>query len=775
MKSIKSQILVYLILVATLTFASLGYFSTKQLEKLHPYVESQYSEIVSARADELGKELMGSLEQVKMLSQSNIVQSLNEDEIMALLTSVNLENKFRNMTYVDINGKGRNTKEVEIDARDQEQYKEIILGDKDYWISDPFYSPFVEERMPIITVSHVIKKDGIKVGLINAVISTDFLDEVVGNIDIEGASFSWIVNSKGYVVAHESSEITIMDKAIDLIMDKASVDRIINEDSGTLVYNCEKHGKMMSSFSKIKNSPGWTFIVEIPYKQAFKEINNIIEFFKYMTIIYLILITIIVYLYSRTISRPIVNLKKVFERAANGELNVKADENINNELGQAGASFNIMLSHIKDLTYIDPVTELYNFNSFIIELPYKVRQLDDEKRLCSISIISIDDFKRINSIVGYEAGNQVLKELSSRVLEFSTKKELVARYFGDEIIVFLWDKDMDNLRNRIVRLWEVCGQPIHLDSNKLLLKTSMGVSILPESCDSYDEVIHEATLAKLKVKKSGGNGIDFYDEFISKEIKQEEDLDNAIYDAMNANEFYLVYQPIVNLKTNEIIANEALLRWSHEEYGTLPIPLVIELAEKKGYIEELGYWILKEACRQNKQWQDEGLGMMVISVNISVYQLEKADFIDRIIGALEYSKLEPKYLELEITETAAMANVSDKLELISKLKSLGIKISIDDFGTGYSSLSYFTKFPIDTLKIDKSFVFAMFTDTNAMTIIDTIVNMAKAMDVSITAEGVETVQHMDRLKELGCDKIQGYFISKPVKPLLLEALLRKLP
>lgn len=775
MKSIKSQILIYLLVVATITFSSLAYFSTMQLEKLRPYVESQYMEIASARSDEISKELTGTLEQVKMISQSNILQSMNKDEIMTFLTSVNLDGKFRNMTYVDINGQGVNTLGVAIDIKDQEQYKQIILGDKDYLISDPFLSPFVEENVPIITVSHVIRKDGQKVGLINAVLSTKFLDEVVKNIDIKGSGFSWILDDSGYVVAHEFSNFNIKNKATDLIPDKPSVDRMIKEKSGTLIYDCNTHKQMMGSFSNIKVSPGWTFVVAIPYDEAFKEINDIIHFLKYMTLIYLILVTIILYIYSINISKPIINLKKVFERAAKGELDVKADENINNELGQAGASFNVMLSHIKKLTYIDPVTEMYNFNSFVLELPYKIKRRDEYYGICAISIISIDDFKRINSIVGYEAGNKVLKELSQRVLGFITENELVARYFGDEIIVFLWEENMASLDNRIVRLWKLCGQPIHLDANNLLLKTSIGVSILTESCDSYDEVIHEATLAKLKVKKSGGNGIDFYNEEISKQIKQEEELDSAIYEAISANEFYLVYQPIVDVKSNEIVANEALLRWAHENYSTLPIPIVIELAEKKGYIEELGFWILKEACRQNKQWQDMGLGMMVISVNISVYQLEKPDFIDKVKEALEYSKLEPEYLELEITETAAMDNVSQKLPLILKLKDLGIKISIDDFGTGYSSLSYFTKFSIDTLKIDKSFVLDMLTDTNAMTIIDTIVNMAKAMNVSITAEGVETLEHMEKLKMMDCDKIQGYLISKPVKPVLLEALLRKLP
>ena len=775
MKSIKSQILIYLVLVAVLIFSSLAYFSTKQLEKLNPYVEAQYLEIATARSDQISKELTGALEQVKMLSQSDVVQDMNKDEMMDFLTSVNLGDKYRNMSFSDIEGKGMNTKGVELDISEQEQFKEIILGDKDYWISDPFISPYAEENIPIITVSHVVKRDGVKIGLINAVFSTAFLDEVVDGIEIGESGFSWILDDNGNIVAHPSRDISIHTKATHLIPNQENIDKIIQDEKGTMIYTCPEGHKFMASFSNIKGSPGWTFIVSIPYEEAFSEISTIIAFFKRMTLVYFIIVAFLLYLYARTLSKPIENLKKVFERAANGDLNVKADEKINNELGEAGKSFNAMLSHIKNLTYRDPVTGLYNFNSFMLELPYKMEGLRGEYGIASISIISIDDFKRINSISGYQTGNKVLETLSKRILNFKMPSEMVARYFGDEIIVFLWEADYESLENRIIKLWQLCGLSIDMNQHRFRLKTSIGTSIMSMEKDSYDEVIHEATMAKLKVKNSGGNGYEFYNEAISKMIKEEEELDDAISKALEKEEFYLVYQPIVDITTSEIISNEALLRWDNESYGRLPIPVVIEFAERKGYIEDIGFWILKEACRQNKAWQDEGLGLTAISVNISVHQLEKPDFVDKVKIALELSNLAPEYLELEITETTAMENVNEKLATMLKLKRLGVKISIDDFGTGYSSLSYFTKFPIDTLKIDKSFVRDMLEDSNAMTIIDTIINMAKAMDVAITAEGVETLEHMEKLKIMGCDKIQGYYISKPQKAYVLEQMLKKLP
>ncbi len=775
MKSIRNQMLVYLVLLAVVTFSSMGYFTAQELKKLTPYVEKQYMDIANLLSDKITNEIERDLEQVKMLSKLNIVQEMDMEKSMAFLKEVNLSKKYMNIGLFDINGKGRNTNDVQIDVSSQDQYKQLILGDKEHWISQPFISSFTKENIPIITVSHVVKRNEEKVGLINIVFSTAFLAEVVSSIDIGKTGSLRIIDGEGNIVANSSTDINMTDNTTNMIKTQNIVDEIMSNKTGMITYVCPDGEKFLVTFSEIKSSPKWKFIVSIPCDEAFKETNAIINFFKFMIPIYFVIIASILYIYSGRLLKPVENLKNIFDRAAKGDLNVKADEKIKNELGEAGKSFNEMLYRIKGLMYKDPVTGLYNTNRFMLELPHKVQELNKEQGIAAICITSIYDFIRVNSISGHKTGDKVLRALGKRILDFKTSSEMVGRYYGDEIIALLWAKDYESLENKINKLWQLCDAPMSVNNYNFRFKTNIGVSVIPKGVDNYYDIIHEATIAKLKVKNSGGDGYIFFNEDIRKIIQDEKVLDDEISKALGKDEFYLVYQPIVDIKTGEIVSNEALLRWDNERYSNLPIPVVIEFAERKGYIEDIGSWVLKEACRQNKQWQDEGLGFTCISVNISVIQIEKPDFVDRVKEALKFSNLSPEYLELEITETVDMGNVNEKLEKMLQLKELGIKISVDDFGTGYSSLSYFTKFPIDTLKIDKSFVSDMMNDANDMTIIDTIINMAKAMNVAVTAEGVETKEHMEKLRSMGADKIQGYYVGKPKKALELEEMLKKSP
>ncbi|HLS53302.1 MAG TPA: EAL domain-containing protein, partial [Tissierellaceae bacterium] len=213
----------------------------------------------------------------------------------------------------------------------------------------------------------------------------------------------------------------------------------------------------------------------------------------------------------------------------------------------------------------------------------------------------------------------------------------------------------------------------------------------------------------------------------------------------------------------KIVAVEALLRWTHPKYKNISPLFMIRIAEESGIINDIGEWVLKEACKQNKSWQDKGLAHIKVSVNVSAMQFEQEDFVATVEEVLFETGMDPKYLELEITETNIMDNVVEKMDKMKELKDLGISISIDDFGTGYSSLAYFTRFPIDTLKIDKSFISGMLKDENSETIVKTIINMGKSINLKLVAEGVETEEQLERLEEMGCDKIQGYLISKPLE------------
>lgn len=776
MKSIRKQMLVYLMIGALVLFGMLILISNIILKDLPTQTKEQYSEIVKARADEVSKELQGFVDQITIVSNSPIVKTMDLEQIQNYLPSLILSDKHRSMTIAYPNGKGWSTVMQDVNIIGQEQYGEIFLKDKKIIISQPFISPYIHEtRKPIVLVAHEVKDDDNKIiGLVNLIIKVDFLNNIVGEINLKGSAYSWIVNKKGAVVAHSNPKTIVSNNIKDYVNDdEYIIDKISNVESGTFKYTDEKGDEMLGFFNNIKDAPDWTFIISVREKEIYKEINSFRHTMLISIIIGLILIIIFSVFYSKTLSDPILRLKDVFNKAANGNLNVKANEEIPNELGLAAISFNKMLSQIKDLTYKDTITGLYNYNGFLLDLSSKIEKLGDKDEIISVVIISIDDFKKINTLKGYDFADEVLCCLAERIRKHSNEDEIVARFLGDEFIIFLSGKEEAIIEDRICKLRKLCNGEIKVRDYQFFLKTSIGASTTKNLDISINEIIHQATVAKLIVKRRGGNNYKFYNFELDQFIIEEQKMENHLYRAIENNELKLLYQPIIELSTNKIGSTEALLRWINPLYSKTSPLVMIKMAEQSGLIFKIGEWVLREACKQNKRWQDKGYFPIVVSVNVSAIQFDQVNFVEMVKEILLDTKMESKYLELEITETNAMDNVEEKLKKMRRLKDMGVRISIDDFGTGYSSLSYFTKFPIDTLKIDRSFITDMIIDENAKTIVNTIISMAKTINVDITAEGVETEEQLEYLKQKGCNKIQGYYFSRPVEALNIEVMLEK--
>lgn len=772
MNSVRRQMVVLLTIGTVLIFSILGFFSNDKLNKLSDLTKEQYKEIASARADEVGKELNGFVDQIRIVSQSPIIKSMDFSLIKAYLPYLVLKEKYISMTVATPDGKGWATYGGEIDISKQEQYREIILNQKEYHISQPFISPYINDTTPITIVSHVVKNNGEIVGLANIVVEVEFLNKIVRQMELEGSGYGWIVNHDGLVVAHPDSNVAINKRVSDFITnDDAMIEEIISSTSGAVEYIDDRGEKMVAFFKKIEGAPDWTFIVSIPTKEIFAEVwetrNAIIN----AIVISLILIIVYSIFYANSITKPILELKDVFEKAAGGDLNVKANEEVPNEIGIAAKSFNQMLEKIKELTYKDNVTGLNNYNGFYLELPHRIKILKKVYAVIAIVIISIDDFKRINSIGGYEVGDEVLRDLAKRLNHFIGEGEAAARFLGDEFILLMGEESEDLLEKRILKIWQQCSSEIKIREQEFIIKTSIGISSLKNHEDNIEDTINEATMAKLTVKKLGGNNYKFYNSEMDAWIKKEQKIENELYHAIDNNELYLVYQPIIQLNTQKIVGTEALLRWKNKKYGDISPLTLIKIAEQRGFFNEIGKWILTEACKQNQRWLEKGYGPLIVSVNVSPLQLEQASFVEMVQQILQETGLPPQYLELEITETSAMNGVEEVLFKLKKLKEMGVGIAIDDFGTGYSSLAYFTQFPIDTLKIDRTFINKMLDDNNAKTIVTTIISMAHAMKIKTTAEGVETLEQFHHLQEEGCELLQGYLISKPIEPADVQHLL----
>lgn len=777
-KSIRAQLMIYPMLAVLLLAVVLGMIVHNQLNRVPDHLMHQYQDIVESRSDTIDAELASLVDTVRMLSQSNVIQSGDMAEIQAFLPTVVLEEKHRNMTVADTDGIGWTSNGETIDISGQEQYRKIILEREPYWVSQPFISPYADPDVPIMIVSHEIRNDaGDITGLVNVVTEIFFLTDIVESVELGETGFSWILHNSGDVIIHPEVDVTDEGHLDSLYPDRENRFQALIDGDLDWIEHEDHEGNPVFTFHQPVEEPSteWQLMFSIDREEVLGEVQGIQSTITATLAAIIGLVIMFSIYFSNKMAKPIVRLKEVFDEAEQGNSEVKADESVNNEIGEAARSFNAMHEKIRNLTYYDPLTKLYNFNGFLIELPFRVRKLTEKNGHLAIALISIDDFKRFNSLRGYQAGNEILKKFADRLKLYTHKYEMVGRYFGDEFILVIHSDTKDNIERRIRAIWQNAMTNLADAEHGWNLKMSIGAVITDEIQGTADECLAQANMAKLQAKREGGNRYRFYDEVMTRVIHEDQRLENDLNYAIERGEIALYYQPIVDVTHGDVYGNEALIRWTHPEHGRISPAKMVEIAERSGQIIEIGEWVLKEALRQNRVWQEQGYKPMFISINISVIQFEQPHFIRTVKQAIEDSGLDPKWIQLEITETTAMSLGDDKIEKMAALKGLGVSIAIDDFGTGYSSLAYFTQFPISTLKIDRTFISRLGKDPKAEMITEAVISMAETLRIHTVAEGVESGDQAEFLKELGCTYIQGFHYAKPMPPAKAEDLFKRGP
>lgn len=426
---------------------------------------------------------------------------------------------------------------------------------------------------------------------------------------------------------------------------------------------------------------------------------------------------------------------------------------------------------IEYMAYYDELTALPNRNYFEEELYKRIRSSKSNNEQIAIYVVDLDYFKEINDTLGYDFGDKLLKASAKRLQTFCHKNNMfIARMDGDEFLLLqagLTAKDdVKQLAESIIHLFE---SPIKLDDYEAVITVSIGISIFPEHGTEPQDLIQHANSAVFVTKEEQRNHYHIFEDSISQNFKRLLIMESDLRKAVQHGQFKLHYQPQKHLKLNKVIGMEALLRWKHPTKGYIPPLDFIPLAEKTGLIIEIGDWVLREACKQNKIWQDEGYEPITVSVNLSAKQFHQKNFVEKIKNILKDTGLDPKYLELELTESMTMANDRKIHNTIQELRKIGVKVSIDDFGTGYSSLKYLRLFPISKLKIDKMFMDEKLDQNRA--IVKSIIHMSHSLNMKVIAEGVETKEQLKFLQEENCDEIQGYYLSKPLPPDRLKKFL----
>ncbi|MFD1779275.1 putative bifunctional diguanylate cyclase/phosphodiesterase [Fredinandcohnia salidurans] len=430
---------------------------------------------------------------------------------------------------------------------------------------------------------------------------------------------------------------------------------------------------------------------------------------------------------------------------------------------------------IYHLAFHDSLTNLPNRRSFMNELNREI--LDRKHRAVStkmsVLFIDLDNFKSINDQWGHDVGDQVLIEAARNIKDAIRPSDLVGRVGGDEFIVLLRDiKDEEDLKKYVTRILTKFNSPLSISGQEYIMTCSIGVATYPNDGDTSRELIKNADDALYNVKSKGKNHYLLFNSKIKNESLERRLLENALRMAIKEEQFYLEYQPKLNLSTRTLIGMEALVRWKHPELGTIPPGKFISLAEETGLIVPLGEWILRESCRQMKKWQEKGYHSLVISVNVSIRQLEDVNFINSVKKILKETDLDPKWLEMEVTESVFM-DVNDAASILEEIRQLGIQISIDDFGTGYSSLSYLKHLPIDTLKVDASFIKDIHVNEESRAIVKSVLTLATTLGLNVIAEGIEIQEHVNELNKDGLLFGQGFYFSKPLNSQAFEEYLLK--
>lgn len=418
---------------------------------------------------------------------------------------------------------------------------------------------------------------------------------------------------------------------------------------------------------------------------------------------------------------------------------------------------------IIQLAYYDQDTGLPNRMRFTEQLEEMIHRARHKKELLAVLVIDIDRFKIINDSLGHYAGDIVLKELAERIEDRLPAGAFLGRFSGDKFTLMLTENVSIDQTTRTAReLQNIISMPLSYQNQEFIVTASIGISSFPG--DGLDEhvLLKNADIAMNRSKNQGGNKITYFSTGMNDQAMVRLELESYLRKALQKNEFHLCYQPLMDLKSGEITCTEALIRWQHPDLGLVSPAQFIPLAEETGLIEEIGEWVLTTACVQTKEWQQNGFPNLGISVNVSAYQFQQHAFIGQVIKALETSQLEPVFLSLELTESAMLKDIAYSISVMKSLQELGVKVSIDDFGTGYSSLSYLRNLPIDTLKIDQSFINNLHDDPSDIAIVKAIITMGQGLSVKIVAEGVETYEQLNLLRDMDCHYAQGYYIQKPL-------------
>lgn len=654
----------------------------------------------------------------------------------------------------------------------------------------------IEIGCPILTD---ISDTNSVMGYIISTIRLSYFKDFLSTIIMENTGFGIVLDKSGTIIYHPDS--------------RRIGKNIGNEKLGTLVSNyytgkIPQNGAFEYTYENIDKVYGYSVISDLDWvllvKQDISEIINLAVIIMYILGCTIFVLTVIVIIVSNKFAKsytdPIIELKDTMRTASDGNLEVQSTIKANNELGELSKSFNKMLhiikgnynelaamheelitneeqlrsnyNRIKYLAYHDILTALPNKLAFTERVNTTLASSPGSNKLHAVYFVDLDNFKTVNDTLGHDYGDNLLSQTAERLQSFITSNNILARAGGDEFLIFCENLNtQEEALNFAAGIIDIFRKPFNLNGEIAYVSMSIGIAIYPKNGTQINLLIKNADIAMYKSKDTGKNKYTLFDKSMEEDLNRHAVILEVLRGAVKNNEIYAIYQPQININNNKIIGFEALMRIENTKLGKLAPSEFIPIAEESGLIVDLGEWILREACRFNKTLIDLGYPPYTVSVNISSVQINRAGFITMVDNILKETCLPPEYLELEITESTIVSSLTNTVTLLDSLHKLGVRIALDDFGTGYSSLNYLTNMPINTLKIDKSFIDNISRDKKDSLIAEAIIQLAHSIEVEVIAEGTEYNEQLSVLKDKKCDMVQGFIYSPPLQSSRLLAIL----
>ena len=647
-------------------------------------------------------------------------------------------------------------------------------------------SRFTDNTLDI--VSPIVVKDNV-IGLIRSNISIEYFEAFLSE-----TKNNYVIDDNGNCLfGYESSkdDSLFLNHINELFKDgdqstKTSQNITLAEQNGAF----SGDSKYIYGYALIPEY-NWIFVV----KQDTSNYTNVVSSLPAIFLVLLLIVIVFAMHTSRNLAtkytQPLLQLSKKMQDAADGQLDVHCQIQSDDEFGKLSSHFNHMMDiisanyneisetrkelelnqielqnnyqRIEKLAYTDALTGLHNRMAFYNFANKILADKHNVTKKHAVIFIDLDGFKSINDTLGHDYGDLLLKAVAEQLSSLINDDDILARNGGDEFVILRNQvPSLEDLESFLTKLVAVSAHPFVLEDETVHITLSAGVSLFPQNGLSLSELMKTADLAMYNSKLAGKNGYTFFSSTMEDEVNRRTDLIDVLRNAVANHDVYLLYQPQADVNTGEIIGCEALMRLNSPAVGFVSPDEFIPLAEECGFIDELGEWALLEACNFNQRLTDAGFKPLRISVNVSTAQLRGDRLIKAIESLSEKTSMPLKYLEIELTESVLMTNFEHNLALINRMKELDIQIALDDFGTGYSSFSYLTKIPINTLKIDKSFIAGICENENDKYIAGTIINLAHHLGITVIAEGVETIEQLRILQHQMCDILQGYLFSRAI-------------